>query len=143
MPCTSTPWPPMERDPPGSDAAFEHRLHSGMSYLRPRPRHCDRCARSRSPRLPVADRADQAQLQRVAEPRSIADRRPPRVTRTAGHSSAGCAGGARPFPLSGRLEVVAIQVVGNLSAEGDSLHVRGPEVDAAPHARVDDLLERE
>src|SRR5512132_3448904 len=39
------------------------------------------------------------------------------------------------------LEVVLPQVLGDLLAQHGSLHVGGAEVDAAPHARADDLLE--
>src|SRR5207237_1344047 len=41
-----------------------------------------------------------------------------------------------------RLEVVLLQVVGDFIAERGSLRVGGAEVDAGPHSRVDDLLER-
>ena len=41
-----------------------------------------------------------------------------------------------------RLEVVLLEVVGNLLAEHGSLHVGGSEVDACPDAGVDHLLER-
>ncbi len=41
-----------------------------------------------------------------------------------------------------RLEVVLRHVVDDLVAEHRSQHVRGAEVDAAPDARVDDLLQR-
>src|SRR6266508_1107622 len=41
-----------------------------------------------------------------------------------------------------RLEEVLFHVVGDLLAEHGSLHVRGAEVDAAPHTGVDDPLER-
>ena len=44
--------------------------------------------------------------------------------------------------LLDRLEVVILEVVGNLLAEHGSLHVGGPEVDACPDAGVDHLLER-
>jgi hypothetical protein len=40
------------------------------------------------------------------------------------------------------LEVVLLEVVGDLLAEHRSLRVGGAEVDAAPHSGVDDLLER-
>ena len=43
---------------------------------------------------------------------------------------------------SDRLEVVLLEVVGDLLAEHRSLHVGGAEVDAGPHSGVDDLLER-
>ena len=43
---------------------------------------------------------------------------------------------------SDRLEVVLLEVVGDLLAEHGSLHVGGAEVDAGPDAGVDDLLER-
>ena len=41
-----------------------------------------------------------------------------------------------------RLEVVLFEVVSDLLAEDRALDVGGAEVDAAPDARVDDLLER-
>jgi hypothetical protein len=44
---------------------------------------------------------------------------------------------------AGRLEVVLLHVVDDLLAEYGALHVRGSEVDAAPDAGVDDLLERD
>ena len=44
--------------------------------------------------------------------------------------------------LLDRLEVVLIEVVGDLVAEHRSLRVCGAEVDAAPHSGVDDFLER-
>ena len=40
------------------------------------------------------------------------------------------------------LEVVLCEPVGHLVAEHGALYVGGSEVDGAPHARVDDLLER-
>jgi hypothetical protein len=43
---------------------------------------------------------------------------------------------------SDRLEVVLLEVAGDLLAELCPLHVGGAEVDPAPDARVDDLLER-
>ena len=43
---------------------------------------------------------------------------------------------------SDRLEVVLLEVVGDLLAEHGSLHVGGAEVDAGPHSSVDDLLGR-
>src|SRR6266478_2941988 len=50
---------------------------------------------------------------------------------------------ARPSSMSfDRLEVVLLEVVGDLLAEHGSLRVRGAEVDAGPHSSVDDLLER-
>src|SRR6267154_3039941 len=41
-----------------------------------------------------------------------------------------------------RLEVVLLEVVGDLIAEHRTLHVGGAEVDASPHSGVDDLFER-
>ena len=41
-----------------------------------------------------------------------------------------------------RLEVVFLEVVGDLLAEHRSLRVGGAEVDASPYSGVDDLLER-
>ena len=42
----------------------------------------------------------------------------------------------------GRLEVVLVEIVGDLFAEHGSLRVGGAEVDAGPHSGVDDLLVR-
>src|SRR6266480_7095903 len=44
--------------------------------------------------------------------------------------------------LLDRLEVMILEVVGDLMAEHGSLRVGGAEVDAGPHSGVDDLLER-
>ena len=41
-----------------------------------------------------------------------------------------------------RLEVVLLEVVGDLIAEHRSLRVGDAEMDACPHAGIDDLLER-
>ena len=41
-----------------------------------------------------------------------------------------------------RLEVVFLEVVGDLLAEDGSLRIGGAEVDAGPDSGVDDLLER-
>src|SRR5207237_3999283 len=40
------------------------------------------------------------------------------------------------------LEVVLLEVVGDLFAEHSSLHVRGAEVDTGPYSGVDHLIER-
>ena len=50
-------------------------------------------------------------------------------------------GCAFPGVSSDRLEVVLLEVVGDLLAEHRSLHIGGAEVDAGPHAGVDDFLE--
>src|SRR5512133_3094078 len=52
-----------------------------------------------------------------------------------------CLDGALPAWCLG-LEVVLPHILGDLLAQHGSLHVGGAEVDAAPHARADDLLER-
>ena len=52
------------------------------------------------------------------------------------------ASAGRAFPSGHWLEVVLLQVVRHLLAEDRALNVGRSEVDAAPHARVDDLLER-
>jgi hypothetical protein len=44
--------------------------------------------------------------------------------------------------LLDRLEVVLLEVMGDLPAEHRSLRVGGAKVDAGPHSGVDDLLER-
>ena len=42
---------------------------------------------------------------------------------------------------SDRLEVVLLEVVGDLVAEHGSLHVGGAKVDAGPHSRVDNFAQ--
>jgi hypothetical protein len=44
--------------------------------------------------------------------------------------------------LLDRLEVVLLEVMGDLLAEHRSLHISSAEVDTGPHASIDDLLER-
>ena len=41
-----------------------------------------------------------------------------------------------------RLEVVLLEVLGDLLAEHGTLRVSGAEVDAGPHSSIDDFLER-